>query len=243
MDILQELDDALHAIASDKENPSDDSKAHKKHERDGHLPKDPACPACVRESGSRVLHYKICNKNHEPHFDTLYMHLEKMNKPDYFGREYYLVAELRIRLEDNFGALLPGFVPIESTAQVPVADAVFQVVNQIFQCKQLCQYEGSIVRRIFSDGKHVFDNPIFRKRALDLEIGVYKTPCGMSKMLVKRLLKSSKLKTFYWNYAVAHAADLLRHRALKMTYPNPAFGKNVGIYTSQDKNKAKALEP
>eukprot|EP00971_Amphidinium_carterae_P046481 915510-Amphidinium_carterae.1 len=67
-----------------------------------------------------------------------------MNKPDYFGREYYLVAGLRIRLEDNSGALIPWFVPVESTAQQPVADAVFQVVNQISQCKQLRQYEGSI---------------------------------------------------------------------------------------------------
>eukprot|EP00971_Amphidinium_carterae_P174649 3461900-Amphidinium_carterae.2 len=62
-------------------------------------------------------------------------------------------------------------------------------------------------------------------------------------MLVKRLLESSGLETFYWNYAVAHAADLLRHRALKITHPNPAFGENVGIYTSQDKGKVKALEP
>eukprot|EP00971_Amphidinium_carterae_P292157 5799707-Amphidinium_carterae.1 len=146
--------------------------------------------------------------------------------------------------------MLPWFVPIKSTAQAPVADAVLQVVNQISQCKQLCQYEGSIVRKSFSDGEHVFDNPVFRKRALDLGIGVYKSPpyqfqsngiaerlAGMSKMLVKRLLESSGLDTFYWNYAVTHAADLLRHRALKRTYPNPAFGENVGIYTFQDKGK------
>eukprot|EP00971_Amphidinium_carterae_P221148 4390528-Amphidinium_carterae.1 len=62
-------------------------------------------------------------------------------------------------------------------------------------------------------------------------------------MLVKRLLESSELESFYCNYAVAHAADLLRHRALKLDYPNPAFGENVGIYTSQDKHKVKSLEP
>eukprot|EP00971_Amphidinium_carterae_P098575 1949594-Amphidinium_carterae.1 len=28
-----------------------------------------------------------------------------MNKPDYFGREYYLVAGLQVGLKDNFGAL------------------------------------------------------------------------------------------------------------------------------------------
>eukprot|EP00971_Amphidinium_carterae_P316052 6282219-Amphidinium_carterae.1 len=76
--------------------------------------------------------------------------------------------------------------------------------------------------------------------------GIAERLVGMSKMLVQRLLESSGLETFevfYWNYAVAHAADLLRHRALKMTYPNPAFGETVGIYTSQDKGKVKALEP
>eukprot|EP00971_Amphidinium_carterae_P155342 3080783-Amphidinium_carterae.1 len=35
----------------------------------------------------------------------------------------------------------------------------------------------------------------------------------------------------------------LRHQALKLDYPNPAFGKNVEIYTSQDKQKVKSLEP
>eukprot|EP00971_Amphidinium_carterae_P255300 5068211-Amphidinium_carterae.1 len=93
-------------------------------------------------------------------------------------------------------------------------------------------------------------------QALDLGIGVYKSPpyqpqsnevakrlVEMSKMLVKRLLESSELKSFYWNYAVAHAADLLRHRAFKLDYPNPAFGKNVGIYTSQNKHMVKLLEP
>eukprot|EP00971_Amphidinium_carterae_P135076 2677060-Amphidinium_carterae.1 len=123
MDILREIDDTLHAILADKEKPSDDSKDHKRHEQEEHISKDSACSACVRKSGSSVLHYK----NHEPHFGTLYMNLGKMNKPDYFGKEYYLVAGLRVCLEDDSGALLPWFVSIESTAQQPVADAVFQV--------------------------------------------------------------------------------------------------------------------
>eukprot|EP00971_Amphidinium_carterae_P087246 1726440-Amphidinium_carterae.1 len=45
MDILREIDDTLHAISADKKKPSDDSKAHEKHEREGHISKDPACPA------------------------------------------------------------------------------------------------------------------------------------------------------------------------------------------------------
>eukprot|EP00971_Amphidinium_carterae_P165501 3280778-Amphidinium_carterae.1 len=122
MDILRKIDDTLHAIL-DKKKPSDDSKAHKKHKKEEHISKDSACPACVRKSGSRVLYYK----NHKPHCGTLYINLGKMNKPDYFVQKYYLVAGLQFCLEDNFGALLPWFVPIKSTAQQPVADAVFQV--------------------------------------------------------------------------------------------------------------------
>eukprot|EP00971_Amphidinium_carterae_P046127 907934-Amphidinium_carterae.4 len=229
MEVLREMDDALHEMTEhqdlEKNKPKDDGKARELHEREGHLPKDPACPACIRESGSRVVHYK----GHEPHYGTLYMDMGKMNKPDYFGREYYLVAGLRVRLENDTGVLLSCFVPIESTARTSS-------------------------RRRLSNGEHVFDNPVFRKHALDLGIGVYNSPpyqpqsngiaerlVGMSKMLVKRLLESNGLETFYWNYAVTHATDLFRHRALKLTYPNPALGENVGIYTSQDEGKVKAL--
>eukprot|EP00971_Amphidinium_carterae_P342159 6481359-Amphidinium_carterae.1 len=58
----------------------------------------------------------------------------------------------------------------------------------------------------------------------------------MSKMLVKCLLDSSDLLPEYCNHAIAHATDLVHHRALKVTYPHPAFGKMVGIWTSQDKH-------
>eukprot|EP00971_Amphidinium_carterae_P203787 4044162-Amphidinium_carterae.4 len=58
-----------------------DGKRREKHEREGHLPKDTTCPACIRESGRRVLHYK----GQDPHYRTLYMDPGKMNHPDYFG--------------------------------------------------------------------------------------------------------------------------------------------------------------
>eukprot|EP00971_Amphidinium_carterae_P154637 3066317-Amphidinium_carterae.2 len=54
--------------------------------------------------------------------------------------------------------------------------------------------------------------------------GIAERLVGMSKMLVKRLLESSSLTSDYWNFVIAHAADLLRHCALKVTYPHAAFG-------------------
>eukprot|EP00971_Amphidinium_carterae_P073782 1458887-Amphidinium_carterae.2 len=61
------------------------------------------------------------------------MDIGKMNHLDYFGNTYYLVAGIRIRLDDGSSALLPWFSPLSNTMQVTVADAVFHVVNQISQ--------------------------------------------------------------------------------------------------------------
>eukprot|EP00971_Amphidinium_carterae_P290318 5764235-Amphidinium_carterae.3 len=194
VEVLHQIDDALHDITEHHDlrvlPKKADGKKLEAHERAGHIPKDSACPACIRESGSRVQHYK--------------------------GQERLknLIMELclRVKLTEDSSALLPWYVPLEDESQPVVADAVFKVVNQISQCKHLRQFEGCIVRRIFSDGEHVFDNPIFKKRALDLGIGVYKSPpyqpqssgiaerlVGMSKMLVKRLLESTSLTSAYWN--------------------------------------------
>eukprot|EP00971_Amphidinium_carterae_P224155 4447913-Amphidinium_carterae.1 len=62
-------------------------------------------------------------------------------------------------------------------------------------------------------------------RGKDLWDGIAELLVGLSKMLVKQLLDSSDLSTDYWNYAISHAADLLRHRAIKMDFPHPAFGE------------------
>eukprot|EP00971_Amphidinium_carterae_P079672 1576727-Amphidinium_carterae.1 len=47
-------------------------------------------------------------------------------------------------------------------------------------------------------------------------------------------------------YALVHATDVLHHRAVKVDYPNPSSGENVGILHSRDKHnlrKSKALDP
>eukprot|EP00971_Amphidinium_carterae_P228294 4528253-Amphidinium_carterae.1 len=63
-------------------------------------------------------------------------------------------------------------------------------------------------------------------------------------MLVKMVLDSSDLPPEYWNYAIEHAVDLPRDRALKVTYPHPTVAEMIGIWTLQHKhNKAKCLDP
>eukprot|EP00971_Amphidinium_carterae_P350164 6491412-Amphidinium_carterae.1 len=94
---------------------------------------------------------------------------------------------------------LPWFVPLTNTSQVTVADAVFQVINQISQCKHLRQFEGSQSFVGYFLMENVFDNPTFRKRALDFDIlptsvtsprlislKVMVWQNALSKMLVKR---------------------------------------------------------
>eukprot|EP00971_Amphidinium_carterae_P154638 3066317-Amphidinium_carterae.3 len=63
------------------------------------------------------------------------MDIGQMNQPDFYGRVYYLVAGLRVKLTDDTSALLPWYVPLEDKAHQTVADAVFKVVNQVSQCQ------------------------------------------------------------------------------------------------------------
>eukprot|EP00971_Amphidinium_carterae_P042379 832863-Amphidinium_carterae.1 len=197
VEVLHQIDDTLHEITEHHDLSTtpdiDSTKKHETHERAGHLPKDPACPSCIRESGSTILHYK----GQKPHYGTLYMDIGQINQPNFYGRVFYLVLGLRVKL-----------TKISPSLQLQMPSS----------------------RIIFSDGEHVFDNPLFKKRALDLGIGACKSPPyqPQSDGIAERL---------------THAADLLRHRALKVQYPHPAFGEIVGVWTSQDKNKTKALDP
>eukprot|EP00971_Amphidinium_carterae_P211872 4204477-Amphidinium_carterae.1 len=60
-----------------------------------------AYPARIKESRSRLLHYK----GHEPHNGTFYVDIGQMSQPDFYGRVHYLVAGLRVMLTDEFSAL------------------------------------------------------------------------------------------------------------------------------------------
>eukprot|EP00971_Amphidinium_carterae_P169617 3360360-Amphidinium_carterae.1 len=61
LEILHQIDDTLHEISEhhdldlkpDAKHPKLDPIDKERHEREGHLPKDSSCPACIRESGSR----------------------------------------------------------------------------------------------------------------------------------------------------------------------------------------------
>eukprot|EP00971_Amphidinium_carterae_P057348 1133833-Amphidinium_carterae.1 len=61
--------------------------------------------------------YLLSRLGQDPHYGTLCVDLGKMNHPDYFGDTYYLMAGLRVRLEDDSGALLHWFVPLANTVQ------------------------------------------------------------------------------------------------------------------------------
>eukprot|EP00971_Amphidinium_carterae_P054305 1069858-Amphidinium_carterae.1 len=158
--------------------------------------------------------------------------LESQGAESYTTRDKNLIMEhcLRVKLTDDTSALLPWYVPLEDKSQPVVADAVFKVMVNTF-----------LTIRSSRSLLWIWELECINCHPSN---GIAERLIGMSKMLVKRLLESTSL-TFaaYWNFAITHAADLLRHRALKVTYPHPAFGEMVGVWTSQGKKKTKALDP
>ncbi|CAK9048980.1 unnamed protein product, partial [Durusdinium trenchii] len=103
-EFLKSIDDYLHMVTVPEDKKLKKmTQGEEEHERSGHLPKSTECPACIRESGSKIFHYKGL----EPHYGTLYMDLGKINVPDVNGWEYFLVAGLRVRGDKDKPVLVP----------------------------------------------------------------------------------------------------------------------------------------
>ncbi len=72
------------------------------HEKAAHMPKDPACPVCVEEEGTRITHSKK-----DPHYGTLYMDTGMMDCISEDGCKYFLAMGLRIKGPEHKPVLVP----------------------------------------------------------------------------------------------------------------------------------------
>eukprot|EP00971_Amphidinium_carterae_P242247 4810091-Amphidinium_carterae.1 len=143
-------------------------------------------------------------------------------KPDFDGHVYD-EAGLRVRLEDNSSALLP------CTRSANTYDSL----KDLF--KILLLEESSPTVNMYSIILSSSSEPLI------LALESKNLHCINLKATALQMILRLTIRRIS-NFDIAHAADL-RHRALKVAYPHPAFGEMVGVWTSQDKKKAKALDP
>ena len=209
-------------------------------------PYDPGCPVCVQD-GSVVKHFSsTTNSLHTLHLDTGYC------DPSLDGKCYFLAAGLRVQHEDKI-MLVPFFILVENKRGLTVSQEVFQLIDYIATCKQLQAFHGSRVLRILSDQGTEFVNQGIEKHARQRGIhlatspahqpqsnGVARRLVGLAKQCTRRLLLAAGVPDFYWSYAIRFVAEMLRHNALGFQWHVPAFGEEVGMWRSHDKQQAKS---
>ena len=83
------------------------------HHQSGHLVKDPTCPVCIEEAGSKINHRR---KYADRHPGIMHCDLAAF-EASADGHKYCLVAAVTVEV-DNVSKLLPFFIPM------PKKDAV-----------------------------------------------------------------------------------------------------------------------
>ena len=77
------------------------------HHHSGHLTKDPSCPVCMEEAGSKINHRR---KHADRHPGIMHCDLAAFESSA-DGHKYCLVAAVTIEV-DNVSKLLPFFIPM-----------------------------------------------------------------------------------------------------------------------------------
>ena len=191
------------------------------HHQAGHLVKDPSCPVCMEEAGSKINHRRK-HADRQPGF----MHCDLAAfESSADGHKYCLVAAVTIEV-DNVSKLLPFFVPM------PKKDAVCAIAalkEALVMCdnRNLHQIKGSRVTRIQADGGGEFTNKKVQDLCWEKNIilsyspahqpssnGIAERMVGMLKTTVTRMLKQANLGREWWSYACQFAGHMMRERVL-----------------------------
>ena len=149
------------------------------HHQSGHLVKDPGCPVCMEEAGSKINHRR---KNADRHPGIMHCDLAAFESSA-DGHKYCLVAAVTVEV-DNVSKLLPFFIPMPKKDAVCAIAALKEV---LIMCdnRSLHQIKGSRVTRIQADGGGEFTN----KKVQDL--------CWEKKK--SSILLSSPSTSFQWH--------------------------------------------
>ena len=123
------------------------------HHQSGHLTKDPGCPVCMEEAGSKVNHRR---KKTDRHPGIMHCDLAAFEAST-DGHKYCLVAAVTIEV-DHESKLLPFFVPMPKKDAV-CATAALKEALTMCENRNLHQITGSRIVRIQADGGGEFHQP------------------------------------------------------------------------------------
>ncbi len=208
---LRDVDQLLHwtttdlGVISGEEGRKREAVLAAEHEKEAHLPKDPACPVCVEEEGTRITHSKK-----DPHYGTLCMDTGMMDCISDDGCKYFL-AGLRLKGSERKPVIVPFFVPLPNRAVPEIAKAVGETIRFTENCKYLRPCEGCLVRRIVSDQGTEFMNQTLQAKAEEWGVhwatspayqpasnGIAERLIGLAKTIVRRLLFAAELEPKFW---------------------------------------------
>ena len=219
------------------------------HHQAGHLVKDPSCPVCMEEAGSKVNHRR---KYADRHPGIMHCDLAAF-EASADGHKYCLVAAVTIEV-DNVSKLLPFFVPMPKKDAI-CATAALKEALTMCDNRNLHQIKGSRVTRIQADGGGEFTNKKIQDLCWEKNIvlsyspahqpssnGIAERMVGMLKTTVRRMLKQANLGREWWSYACRFAGHMMRERVLGREWTYPLFGQLVGVWKSHDKAQAKSLD-
>ena len=219
------------------------------HHQSGHLVKDPGCPICMEEAGSKVNHRR---KKADRHPGIMHCDLATFEAST-DGHKYCLVAAVTIEV-DNVSKLLPFFVPMPKKDAVCATAAVKEALIMC-ENRNLHQITGSRITRIQADGGGEFTNKKIQDLCWEKNIvlsyspahqpssnGIAERMVGMLKTTVRRMLKQANLGREWWSYASRFVGHMMSEKVLGREWTYPLFGQLVGIWKSHDKAQAKSLD-
>ena len=192
------------------------------HHQSGHLVKDPGCPVCMEEAGSKINHRR---KYADRHPGIMHCDLAAFESSA-DGHKYCLVAVVTVEV-DSTSKLLPFFVPM---TKKDAMCAVTALKEALLMCdnRNLHQIKGSRDTRIQADGGGEFTNKKVQDLCWEKNIilsyspahqpssnGIAERMVGMLKTTVRRMLKQANLGREWWSYACRFAGRMMRERVLK----------------------------
>ena len=205
------------------------------HHQSGHLVKDPSCPVCMEEAGSKVNHRR---KYADRHPGIMHCDLAAF-EASADGHKYCLVAAVTIEV-DNVSKLLPFFIPMPKKDAVCATSALKEALTMCDN-RNLHQIKGSRVTRIQADGGGEFTNKKIQDLCWEKNIvlsyspahqpssnGIAERMVGMLKTTVRRMLKQANLGREWWSYACRFAGHMMRERVLRKRMDIPSIWTTSG---------------